>query len=111
MNESTVIEKLEVVDPNWGKVSWTDAMKRIGELGKGYRLPRPSELRNVIYPKLAKTDCHWTCDEHWTEKHIAYSQDPTYHKPEEDNKQNLIHVIIVRDISDEVIHELLFDSF
>ena len=107
---STVIEKLEVLDLGWDKMSWTDAMNLVEELGKGYRLPSPSELRK-IYPSLTKTECHWTSNEHWIEKHIAYSQDPTYHKPEEDNKKNLISVIMVRDLSDEAVHELLFNDF
>jgi hypothetical protein len=110
MNGSIIIGKLEVLDLGWDKMSWVDAMKLAEELGRGYRLPCPSELRK-LYPNLAKTDYHWTDYEHWLEKHIAYSQHPMYHKPEEDNKENLISVILVRDISDDVILELLFDSF
>jgi hypothetical protein len=110
MNKSTIIGKLEVLDLGWDKMSWTNAMQLAEELGRGYRLPNAYELRR-IYPNLAKTEHHWTTDEHWLEKHIAYSQDPTYHKPWEENKQNLISVIMVRDLSDEVVLELLFDSF
>jgi hypothetical protein len=105
---TVIIENLEVLNLRCGKMSWNDAMKLTEELGEDYRLPSGQELRNIIYPNsdtipnLEKTEHHWTCYSDGFQQHIAFSQHPMFHRPEEENKQNLINVVLVRDVTTSV---------
>jgi len=74
MNETIIIEELEIWPKDLGEMTWQEAKAEVAKLGPGWRLPTLEEFRETLFPNREKIpNILIMMTDYWSSKETANS--------------------------------------
>jgi hypothetical protein len=115
MEETIIIDNIEVWPNDLGEMPWEEAMDKVAKLGPGWRLPTIEEFKEVLYPNRNNLPGYISFAHYWSNAELDYTTARTfqftYGYASNYTKSNPYYACAVRDYSIEIIVTDLLKEF